>query len=290
VETLCLGEAVVDLVAEGAVGPRGEAARMHREPGGAAATVARNAARLGARTALAGGAGDDADGRWLRDRLAADGVGLDSFHLRPGVRTPVAFVRAGEDGEPVSEIRGDAPAEAVGALAREIDTAVDKAAALVIGSRTLADEAARAVTMGARDRALRLERPVILDVTFRRRGWRTAAEAAGWINACVPGALLVRATREEAELLTGERDPERAALALRKAGARLVAISLGAEGAILRGGKERADAGGGGPAPAAGTGGALTGTLVARLALAGFYPAAAATALREAVAAGARPR
>ncbi len=35
--------------------------------------------------------------------------------------------------------------------------------------------------------------------------------------------------------MTGEDDPERAALSLLKAGARLVVITLGADGAILRG-------------------------------------------------------
>ncbi len=35
--------------------------------------------------------------------------------------------------------------------------------------------------------------------------------------------------------MTGEDDPERAALALLKAGARIVVITLGAGGAILRG-------------------------------------------------------
>ena len=43
--------------------------------------------------------------------------------------------------------------------------------------------------------------------------------------------------------MTGEDDPERAALALVKAGARMVVITLGAEGAILRG-ELRADVAG----------------------------------------------
>ncbi len=101
---------------------------------------------------------------------------------------------------------------------------------------------------------------------------------------------MVRANPTEAELLTGETDPERAALALRKAGAELVVLTLGSGGAILRGASGlRVDVA---AVPAqvictVGAGDALTGTLLARLALSDFYPAAAAAALDEAVAAAA---
>ncbi len=87
--------------------------------------------------------------------------------------------------------------------------------------------------------------------------------------------------------MTGEDDPERAALALLKAGARMVVITLGAEGAILRG-ELRLDVDVD-CVPATilstiGAGDVLTGILLARLATSAFYPAAAAASLPEAVA------
>jgi fructokinase len=101
--------------------------------------------------------------------------------------------------------------------------------------------------------------------------------------------MMVRANLAEAEMLTGESDPERAALALRKAGAELVVITLGSGGAILRGdGGLRMETPAVTPArvlSTVGAGDALTGTLLARLALSGFYAPAAAASLDEAVAA-----
>ena len=143
--------------------------------------------------------------------------------------------------------------------------------------------------MRARELMLELERPVIFDPNIRLHRWPSHAEAAASCNACVPGALLVRANAAEAALMTGEDDPERAALALVKAGARLVVITLGARGAILRG-ELRADVPG---VPARvlstiGAGDALTGLLLGRLALTGFYPPAVAAALPDAVEASAR--
>src|SRR5205807_6282267 len=131
-------------------------------------------------------------------------------------------------------------------------------------------------------------RPVIFDPNLRLHRWRSAAAAAAAANACVPGALLVRANHAEAMLMTGEDDLERSALALVKGGARMVVITRGQGGAILRG-ELRADA----PGVAAqvistvGAGDVLTGTLLARLALSDFYPPAVAAALPEAVEASA---
>jgi sugar/nucleoside kinase (ribokinase family) len=89
--------------------------------------------------------------------------------------------------------------------------------------------------------------------------------------------------------MTGEQDPERAAMALVKAGAKLVVLTLGAEGAILRG-TLRADVPGVAcrPINTAGAGDTLTGTLLARLALSGFYPPSVAASLPEAIEAAAR--
>ena len=289
--TLCLGEALVDLICEYPVSDLADAHAFVPHFGGAVANVAVVAARAGASVALAGGAGDDAWGRWLRDRLEHEGVGTSLFELIEGAQTPVATVAIDDHGEPSYAIYGDAIATAVHAFGDHVEQAVRESAALFLSSNTLLGAEERAVSMRARELALELERPVIFDPNLRLHRWRTNVDAAASANACVPGALLVRANLAEAELMTGEDDPERAALALVKAGARLVVITLGARGAILRGELR-------GIAPVApvapvdvsstiGAGDAVTGVLLARLALAGFYPPAAAAALRDAVAAGA---
>ena len=84
--------------------------------------------------------------------------------------------------------------------------------------------------MRARELALSLDRPVVFDPQLRLDRWRSRAEAAATANACVPDALLVRASAGDAALMTGEDDPERAALALLKAGARMVVLTLGPRG------------------------------------------------------------
>jgi len=288
--TLCLGDAVVELICERPVGLVSDADAFVPHFGGAVATVAVVAARHGAHVALAGGAGDDAWGRWLRDRLRRERVGLSRFELVAGSRTPVAIVAVDSNGDPGGCLYGDRMAVVALSLSGRVEQVVGDSAAVFITSGTLVDAGESGVTMAAREVALSLGRPVVFAPRLRPDRWRSRAEAAAAANACVPGALLVCATAGDAELMTGEEDPERAALALLKAGARMVALMLGRfDGAILRG--ELCLDVGGVPATVVSTIGArdvLTGILLARLATSAFYPAAVAASLPEAVAQAAR--
>lgn len=257
--------------------------------GGAVANVAVIAARNGARVALAGGAGEDAWGRWLIDRLRREDVDVSLFELVPGSPTPVAVVAVNPAGEATYSVYGQKLATIVHAVGRRVEEAMCRSAALFISSNTLVTEEEREVTMQARRVALELGRPVVFDPNLRLHRWRSRAEAAEAANACVPGALLVRSNSGEARLMTGEPDPERAALTLLKAGARMVVITLGPEGAMLRG-EQRVDVPG---EPAAvlstiGAGDVLTGILLARLATSEFYPDTVAASLPEAVLQSAR--
>jgi fructokinase len=258
--------------------------------GGAGANVAVLAARAGAQVALAGAVGDDPWGAWLRSRLIAEGVDVDLFSLDSATHTPAAIVTINSDGEASYQIYGDAIAAIARSLSgRRLEDAIAGHAALYFGSNTLVGSEERTVTMRARELALEHDRPVIFDPNLRLRRWSSHADAAASVNACVPGALLVRANEAEATLMTGEYDCERAAQALVKAGARLVVITRGPSGAILRG-ELRADVPGAAPRElrsTIGAGDALTGVLLARLGASGFYPPAVAAALGDAVAAGA---
>jgi sugar/nucleoside kinase (ribokinase family) len=289
VSTLCLGDALVDLVCERAVVDVCQADGFVPRFGGAVANVAVVAARAGARVALAGGAGDDPWGRWLRRRLVEEGVEVSRFTLVPDAQTPLALVTIDPAGEPAYAIYGGFPATLAAALGDRVEAAVSDADALFLSSNTLVDREERAITMRARDVALERDRPVVFDPNLRLHRWRSRADAAASANACVPDALLVRANQAEAAVMTGEEDPERAAQALVKAGARMVVVSLGEEGAILRG-ELQADVDGD-PVQVVSTMGAgdvLTGVLLARLALSDFYPPVVAAALPEAIGAAAR--
>jgi fructokinase len=277
---LCLGETLVDFICERPVERVADADVFVPHFGGAAANVAVLTARAGASAALASTVGDDAWGQWLRERLVAEGV--DAEHVVSAGQTAAAIVTVNASGEPSFQIYGETLFDG------EFGEVVGRCGALYFSSNTLVGSGERDATMAAREAALSSDRPVIFDPNLRLGRWRSSAEAAATVHACVPGALLVRCNEAEATLMTGEYDPERAALALLKAGARLVVITLGPRGALLRG-EIRADAPGAAAAvrSTVGAGDSVTAVLLARLAQAGWYPPAAAVALRDAVTAGA---
>ncbi|HEX2016474.1 MAG TPA: PfkB family carbohydrate kinase [Solirubrobacteraceae bacterium] len=291
---LCLGEAIVDLICPTALargdlddlrGARSFVPRL----GGTMANVAVVAARHGAAVSLAGATADDPWGRWLRAALSEAGVGLDRFALAPGAITTVAFVLVDEAGEPTYVVHGGAQSASLPEIADRLPAAVQGCTALCVGSNTMVAEPERELTLEARRQALELGRPVIFDANVRMHRWPGRGRVATVAGACVPDCLLVKANRLEAEILTGERDPARAADSLRAAGAQNVIVTLGAEGALLRG-EVNAQV----PAhPAqvrntAGAGDVLLGVVLARLVDAGFYPPAIAAALPAAVQAAAR--
>ncbi|HEY4276659.1 MAG TPA: PfkB family carbohydrate kinase [Conexibacter sp.] len=306
---LCLGEALVDLICERPIADLAEADVFVPATGGVAANVAITAARHGAAIALAGGAGADPWGQWLRARLEREGVDTRWFALAEGARTRIAFVAGDGDGEPRYELYGEDPRAVVHALAgadeEDGPAPADAARAGVLGGRAeaalaacdglflttnvLVDPDERELALALRERALKDGKAVVFDPNIRLNRWELRSQAQKFANACVRGALLVRATEQEAALMTGEPDPEAAASALLKAGARMVVLTRGAGGAMLRG-ELRLDVPG---VPARvvstmGAGDTLTGVLLARLALSGWYPAAAAAALPDAVAEAAR--
>jgi sugar/nucleoside kinase (ribokinase family) len=287
---LCLGEALVDLICERPIASVAEAEAFVPHFGGVVANVAVVAARAGTPVALAGAAGDDDWGRWLRGRLLEAGVDVSLFSLVPERLTTVALVSVDQTGEARYHVyAGGAGSGVADALADGLEDVVADSSALFISSNTLVETDERELTMSAREAALAADRPVVFDPNLRLHRWRSAADAAASAVACARDALLVRCNHLEAALMTGEDDSERAALSLVKAGARLVVITLGSGGAILRG-ELRADAPG---VPVSvlstiGAGDVLTGVLLARLAATGFYPAAVAAGLRDAVEAAAR--
>lgn len=288
--TLVLGEVLVDLICEQPVVGFAEAPAFTPHFGGAGGNVAVVAARAGADVALAGGAGDDAWGRWLRERLAVERVGLEWFALRGDVQTAVAFVTVDAAAEPSFAIYDAGIGAVVAALGEALRDAVDACDALFFSTGTMVGEPERALTLGARERALKAGKPVVFDPNLRPDRWPNPGRATSVARDCVAGALLVKANRAEAEALTGEPDAERAALALLAAGAEHVVVTLGGDGALLRGRSGlRLDVPGvrARTLNATGAGDTLAGVLLARLAAAGFYGPAIGAALPQAVAAAA---
>jgi sugar/nucleoside kinase (ribokinase family) len=282
---VCLGEGLVDLICEHPVGSLTEADSFTPHFGGCLANVAVAAARGGAQAALAGAAGDDEWGRWLAARLEREGVDLRFFELLEDQQTPIAFASFDGDRNPSFQIYGDAVEIAVEAVAPHVEEVMQAASALVFSSTTLATEGEREVTLRARELALEHGAKVCFDANIRPNRWGgEVAPAADASRKVLEGSTVVRANRDEAMAIAAVDDPREAAQKLADMGAALAVVTLGSDGAVIRGACEAAE-----PAPKVdvvstlGAGDAFTGTLVAGLAARDWDLARAGEALPAAL-------
>jgi sugar/nucleoside kinase (ribokinase family) len=172
---------------------------------------------------------------------------------------------------------------------RHLTDALGASEALVLGSNTLVGEPERRLTVSARDQARERGLPVLFDPNLRPNRWRDMERAVALCRELCDSVFLVKTTHREAELLTGESDPAAAAEALNRLGARIAVVTLGAEGAVMRGGAAGQTA-----APRVevvstlGAGDAFMGALAAGLSRLGWSERDAADALEGAAAAGAQ--
>lgn len=287
---LCLGEAIVDLVCEGALDSPTDAESFRPHFGGALANVAVAARRAGAPAALAGGVGDDPWGTWLGERLEAEGVRLSWFSQIPGLQTPLAFVTFDRQREPTFQIYGDGIEAGLHSVADRLAEAVESSSALVFGSNTLVNEPERELTLEARRLARERGLPVLFDPNIRINRWRDLDRAFELCSGVIDGAFVVRANLDEARRIGGVGDAAgavEAADALCAQGARAAVVTMGAEGAVARGEVEAQV-----PAPAVdvvsplGAGDSFFGALAAGIQRRDWTGEAVAEALPEAVAAG----
>jgi sugar/nucleoside kinase (ribokinase family) len=210
-DLVCADPAFVDLTFVGldalpAPGEERHARDLLRSPGGAA-TVAIGAARLGLSAALASPLGDDADGRFVREALAAEGVACTA---RTVPRTPVTAVLP-HDGERAM-VTFD-PDER--ATLQDVAAFAPRAVlASITRLESVPDGAALYATAGDREARAFAGVPLPERVASAR-------------------ALVVNA--REARLLSGLDDVTDAALAL-AAGVGRVVVTLGPDGALTAAG------------------------------------------------------
>jgi fructokinase len=228
-DVLCIGEALVDLVASRR-GPLGAAPEFRRYAGGAPANVARGVARLGARAGWMWSIGEDAFGDFVLSTMAAEGIDVSrAVRTRRG-KTELAFVALDAEGNPHFDGYGFPGASRCYDEAWVDAAYVGSAHIAHFGSNTLMDEPPRRATLAAMAAARDAGRLVSFDANLRLHLWDTAARATATVRQLLPGVDVLKVSIEEARLLTGDSHPEDAARRLRGWQVGLAVVTLGAEG------------------------------------------------------------
>jgi 2-dehydro-3-deoxygluconokinase len=200
--------------------------------GGSESNVAIGARRLGVPSTWIGRLGDDPPGRLIRRELRAEGVEVVAIEDAAATGLMIRWRPTAGRGHVVYHRR-----ESAGSHLRVEDVPeelVARAAALHGTGITLALGSGPA---GALRRAIAVAREagaiVSLDVNYRRALW-SEEDAAAAVTAVLGDCDVVFAGLEEARILTGHADAERAARILENLGPHQVVITLGERGCLAR--------------------------------------------------------
>ena len=227
----CIGELLIDFVAENQGNDLSRAVVFTKKAGGAPANVACAISRLGGNSSFIGCVGQDPFGTFLTDKLVEYGVEVH-FIQRSETFTTLAFVSIAEDGERDFVFSRGADREL-----QYIPSAKShfKGNMIHLGAATalLGGPLEKAYGHYFFD-ALTMNAFICFDPNFRQDLWKK--KEALFVKKCMPfieKAHLCKFSLEEARLLSGRDNPEEACDHLHQMGTRIIAVTLGAEGTLV---------------------------------------------------------
>ncbi|MCZ0729919.1 5-dehydro-2-deoxygluconokinase [Mycolicibacterium iranicum] len=200
--------------------------------GGSAANVAVAAARLGSRSALISGVGDDPFGRYVRAELARLGVDNRYVATHGEFPTPVTFCEIfPPDDFPLYFYRKPSAPD-LQIHPDEIDADAVRSARLYWSTVTgLSEEPSRSAHFAAWE--LRERKPLtVLDLDYRPMFWATPGAATDQVQRALAHVTVAVGNREECEIAVGESNPHKAADALLDLGIELAIVKQGPRGVL----------------------------------------------------------
>ena len=227
----CIGELLIDFVAENQGSDLVQAQEFTKKAGGAPANVACAIARLGGRSSFIGCVGDDPFGTFLERVLENNRV--DTRYLqRSETFTTLAFVSIAPDGERdfVFSRGADRELKYLPSVKEAFQgNMIHLGAATALLGGPLESAYGHYFFDGLTQRAF-----ISFDPNFRHDLWKRKEEA--FIKKCTPfieKANLCKFSLEEARLLSGHNDLYGACEVLHDIGAGAIVITLGGEGTYL---------------------------------------------------------
>lgn len=204
-------------------------------PSGAPAIFIDQAARMGARTRMYGGVGEDGFGRVVIDRLAGHGVDTSTITRSKGATTGVAFVSYYADGSRTFIYQIDHSA------AETFETLpLPPGEGLIyhISGAALGNPRLRGKLLALADAVLAAGGRITLDPNIRPELFR---EQAAWdaVRRLLGQCWIALPSEADTDALFPGLAPEAAIDRLHAQGAQIVALKLGAKGSILSDGTTR---------------------------------------------------
>ncbi len=207
---------------------------FEQNPGGAPANVLTAAGNFGAKTAFIGKVGKDMHGEFLKETLEKYNIETKGLIMDEKVFTTLAFVSLNEKGERTFSFARKPGADTC-LTKEEVNLEFIKDCKIFhFGSLSLTDNPSKEALLYALEKAREMNKIISYDPNYRPLLWENKDTAVKEMRAVIKYADIMKISDEETELLTGYKEPEKAALKLIEQGVSLVFVTLGSEGSFLR--------------------------------------------------------
>jgi fructokinase len=229
-DVVALGELVVDLVPTR--DPFGHLC-FTPKPGGAPGNVAVGVARLGGRAAMLSKVGEEAFGRLLIATLAANGVSTGGVLSTRVGNTSLAVVTVAPDGDRDFVLYRNGCAESTYAPAEVAVDIIKASRILHVGSLLLGAPVPATSQRHAVHVAQEAGVTISVDVNLRASLWRDPAAMRAAALEAASIANILKVSEDELAFLTGSTNLPEAIANLWRPGLRVMAVTMGATGALL---------------------------------------------------------
>lgn len=230
-DVTALGEILIDFTACG----KSEAGQQlfEQNPGGAPANVLTALSKFGRKTAFIGKVGKDMHGSFLKDVLVRNAISTEGLIEDEDVFTTLAFVALSDEGERSFSFARKPGADTCLTEAEVKEELIKESKVFHIGSLSLTAEPVKSATIKALEIATEAGCIISYDPNYRAPLWETKEAAIREMRSVLPFVDVMKLSDEETKLLTDIVDPEEAAKKLIGQGISVVAVTLGADGALI---------------------------------------------------------
>jgi 5-dehydro-2-deoxygluconokinase len=244
-DVVTIGRSSVDLYGK-QIGSRLEdVSSFTKAVGGCPTNIAIGSARLGLKTAVITGVGDEQMGRFIREQLAREGVSTAGVKVDPRRLTALVLLSVENDTTfPLIFYREDCADMAL--EESDIDEALIRSAKAVLVTGT---HFSKANTAAAQRKAMRIARAagrkVAFDIDYRPNLWGLAGHAAGEeryiasdavsarLQTVLPECDLIVGTEEEIRIAGGREDTLEALQRVRELSAATIVLKRGPMGCVV---------------------------------------------------------
>ncbi len=205
-KVISVGEAIIDMMS---VSADNNTDNLYKAcAGGAPANVAVAVAKLGGDSRLVGKVGEDQFARFLRSELNRFNVNIDCLNTAAGKKTAMALVSFDEDKERSFDFYLENAAHTYIELADFDADLYGEQSIFHFCSGSVASPELEAITNAVIDKIKTTQGLISLDINYRHAFWQQPNSAAPKIDLMARQADIIKASREEIEVLYGESNVE----------------------------------------------------------------------------------